>query len=51
MLYELTHDAQQLAYVRQTFDELLESKDYTRHGAVFEYFGGHGDRDEGCSSD
>ena len=50
MLHELTGDARQLAYARKTFDELLSSEDYTRHGAVYEYFGGHGDRDEGCSS-
>ncbi|WP_420460662.1 beta-L-arabinofuranosidase domain-containing protein [Neolewinella sp.] len=50
MLYELTGDAKQLAYARATFDDLLASADYTRHGAVYEYFGGHGDRDEGCSS-
>ncbi len=50
MLHELTGDPNHLDYVRSTFDELLASKDYTRHGAVYEYFGGHGDRDEGCSS-
>ena len=50
MLHELTGDAGQLAYVKATFDDLLASDDYTRHGAVYEYFGGHGDRDEGCSS-
>ena len=50
ILHELTGDAEQLAYVKVTFDDLLSSEDYTRHGAVYEYFGGHGDRDEGCSS-
>ena len=50
MLHELTGDAGQLTYVKATFDDLLGSQDYTRHGAVYEYFGGHGDRDEGCSS-
>ena len=50
MLHELTGDAGQLAYAKKTFDELLSSDDYTRHDAVYEYFGGHGDRDEGCSS-
>lgn len=50
MLHELTNDGRQLEYVKRTFDELLASEDYTRHGAVYEYFGGHGERDEGCSS-
>ncbi len=50
MLYEITQDPTQLAYVKATFDDLLASEDYSRHGAVYEYFGGHGDRDEGCSS-
>ena len=58
-LYELTGDEGVLAYVRGTFDDLLDSDDHTMYGAVFEYFGGHGDasggahganRDEGCSS-
>ena len=50
LLHELTDDESQLAYAKETFDALLASDDYTRHGAVMEYFGGHGDRDEGCSS-
>ena len=50
MLYELTGEVALLDYARNTFDDLLASQDYTRHGAVMEYFGGRGDRDEGCSS-
>ncbi|MEM7573243.1 MAG: beta-L-arabinofuranosidase domain-containing protein [Bacteroidota bacterium] len=50
MLHELTGNPEQLDYVRRTFDDLLASEDYTLYGAVFEYFGGHGERDEGCSS-
>lgn len=58
-LYELTGDEAVLAYVRETFDDLLDSDDHTMYGAVYEYFGGEGDdsggahaatRDEGCSS-
>lgn len=50
MLYELDGRSRHLDFVRMAFDSLLASTDYTRYGAVFEYFGGHGERDEGCSS-
>ena len=58
-LYELTGDEAVLAYVRTTFDDLLDSDDHNLFGAVYEYFGGQGDssggahaatRDEGCAS-
>ena len=50
LLHELVGTQRLLDYAKTTFDDLLASKDYTRHGAVMEYFGGHGERDEGCSS-
>ncbi|MGB3849470.1 MAG: beta-L-arabinofuranosidase domain-containing protein [Tunicatimonas sp.] len=49
-LYEYTQDAEHLRYVRQAYDNLVESDDYTAFGAVHEYFGGKGNRDEGCST-
>ena len=49
-LYEYTKDSQHLNYVRQAYDSLVHSDDYTAFGAVHEYFGGKGDRDEGCST-
>lgn len=49
-LYEYTKDDQHLNYVRQAYDDLVQSDDYTAFGAVHEYFGGKGDRDEGCST-
>ncbi len=49
-LYEYTQDAEHLRYARQAYNELVHSDDYTAFGAVHEYFGGKGDRDEGCST-
>ncbi len=49
-LYALTQDARHLAYAQRLFDDLLTSEDYTVFGAVKEYFGAAGERDEGCSS-
>ena len=49
-LYEYTRDKQHLRYVQQAYDELVQSDDYTVFGAVSEYFGGKGSRDEGCST-
>lgn len=49
-LYEYTEDPQHLRYVQQAYDALVNSDDYTAFGAVPEYFGGKGERDEGCST-
>ncbi len=49
-LYEYTQDAEHLRYAKQAYDDLVHSDDYTAFGAVHEYFGGKGDRDEGCST-
>ncbi len=49
-LYEYTEDSQHLRYVQQAYDALVNSDDYTAFGAVPEYFGGKGERDEGCST-
>ena len=49
-LYEYTEDARHLDYVRGAYDNLVHSDDYTAFGAVHEYFGGKGNRDEGCST-
>ena len=49
-LYEHTKDTKHLRYVRQAYDNLVQSDDYTAFGAVHEYFGGKGNRDEGCST-
>ena len=49
-LYEHTQDEEHLRYARQAYDDLLHSDDYTAFGAVHEYFGGKGNRDEGCST-
>ena len=49
-LYEYTQDSVHLRYVRQAYDDLVHSDDYTAFGAVHEYFGGKGNRDEGCST-
>ena len=49
-LYEHTEDPQHLRYVQQAYDELVHSDNYTAFGAVPEYFGGKGSRDEGCST-
>ena len=49
-LYEYTEDPQHLRYVQQAYDALINSDDYTAFGAVPEYFGGKGERDEGCST-
>lgn len=48
-LYEATHDAKYLTMVEQLYDSLVHSSDYTVFGGVMEYFGGKGDRTEGCS--
>ncbi len=49
-LHEHTQDAAHLRYGQQAYDDLVQSDDYTVFGAVHEYFGGKGDRDEGCST-
>ncbi len=49
-LYEYTQDKEHLRYVKQAYDDLVHSDDYTAFGAVHEYFGGKGNRDEGCST-
>ncbi|MBI5092817.1 MAG: glycoside hydrolase family 127 protein [Candidatus Hydrogenedentes bacterium] len=49
MLYEATKDAKHLAMVEELYAGLVNSPDYTIYGGVMEYFGGKGDRSEGCS--
>jgi rhamnogalacturonyl hydrolase YesR len=48
-LYRIDGRAEDLAIVREIVDELMLSEDFTAFGSVMEYFGGRGDRDEGCS--
>jgi DUF1680 family protein len=49
MLAEATQKPEQLALVENLYKSLVESGDLQRYGGVNEYFGGKGDRDEGCS--
>ncbi len=49
-LYEYTQDQQHLNFVLQAYQDLVQSEDYTLFGSVPEYFGGKGERDEGCST-
>ena len=49
-LYKYTQDEEHLRYAKQAYDDLVHSDDYTAFGAVHEYFGGKGNRDEGCST-
>lgn len=49
-LYEYTGDKIHLQYVTDAYSDLVNSSDYTIYGSVREYFGGRGERDEGCST-
>ncbi len=49
-LYEYEHDPAVLDYVSRAYNSLINSEDHTLYGSVKEYFGGKGDRDEGCST-
>ncbi|MBN2308217.1 MAG: glycoside hydrolase family 127 protein [Candidatus Hydrogenedentes bacterium] len=49
MLYEDTRDAACLRAAEDAYQALVASPDYQVYGGVAEYFGGKGDRDEGCS--
>ena len=51
MLYHYTNDAAHLQYVKNAYDDLVNSDDYTLFGSVREYFGRDAvERDEGCST-
>lgn len=49
-LYEYSGDKSHLQYVTDAYYDLINSSDYTIYGSVREYFGGKGERDEGCST-
>ena len=49
MLQEATRDDALLEMVEDAYRDLVASPDYLVYGGVAEYFGGRGDRDEGCS--
>ncbi|MDR6942962.1 beta-L-arabinofuranosidase domain-containing protein [Mucilaginibacter pocheonensis] len=51
MLYDFDKNAADLAYVKNAYDNLILSGDYTKFGSVREYFGKDAiERDEGCST-
>jgi DUF1680 family protein len=51
MLYNYDHKKEHLDFVRQQYNDLVHSDDYTAFGSVREYFGHMDvDRDEGCST-
>ena len=49
-MYEYTGENRYIDYVTSRYADLVHSRDYTIFGAVMEYFGGKGLRDEGCST-
>ncbi|RZJ23614.1 MAG: hypothetical protein EON51_01655 [Acinetobacter sp.] len=49
-LYNYNKDKASLDFVKQAFDDLVTSADYTLFGSVTEYFGAKKERDEGCST-
>ncbi|MDX9976216.1 MAG: glycoside hydrolase family 127 protein [FCB group bacterium] len=49
MLHEATGKPEHLALVENLYKSFVESGDLQPYGGVNEYFGGKGDRDEGCS--
>ena len=49
MLHEATGDAAHLQLAEKLYNDLVHSADCQVYGGVQEYFGGKGDRDEGCS--
>lgn len=49
-LYEYTGEKTHLQYVTDAYNDLVNSSDFTVYGSVQEYFGGRGERDEGCST-
>ncbi len=51
LLYQHTHQKEQLEFVRKNYEELIKSDDLTQFGSVREYFGHEKtERDEGCST-
>jgi len=51
MLYDYDQDKTHLNFVKNAYDDLVQSEDYTPFGGVREYFGHMAvDRDEGCST-
>ncbi|MBE9667160.1 beta-L-arabinofuranosidase domain-containing protein [Mucilaginibacter boryungensis] len=51
MLYDYDKNAADLTYVKNAYDNLIASGDYTIFGSVREYFGKDAiERDEGCST-
>lgn len=51
MLYHYSNDATQLQFVKNAYDDLINSDDYTIFDSVREYFGRDVvERDEGCST-
>ncbi len=50
MLHRHTGDPAYLEHVKSEFDDLINSTDYTIFGSVGEFFGGKGERDEGCAT-
>ncbi|OFY66037.1 MAG: hypothetical protein A2V64_03265 [Bacteroidetes bacterium RBG_13_43_22] len=49
-LYEYDKNPVHFEFVNRAYDDLINSDDYTVYGSVKEYFGGKGERDEGCST-
>jgi len=49
-LYEYDNNRDHFNFVLNAYSDLINSSDYTLYGSVMEYFGGKGDRDEGCST-
>lgn len=49
-LYEYDDDIRHLEFVKNKYNDLINSSDYTIFGSVAEYFGGKGTRDEACST-
>jgi len=50
LLYEYDKDKHHFDYVSKAYAQLITSRDFTLFGSVMEYFGGSGNRDEGCST-
>jgi hypothetical protein len=49
-LYEFDRNVTHFEFVKNAYDELVESDDFTLYGSVREYFGIKGERDEGCAT-
>ena len=51
LLYQHSHQKEQLEFVRKNYEDLINSDDLTQFGSVREYFGHEKtERDEGCST-